>query len=264
MSNTAESKPVAIVTGSSRGVGAATAEKLAQQGWNMVLNCSRTLPQAQQVAEKVRELGSRAEIVQGDVGEDSTCRQLVEAAVDHFGRLDGVVNNAATTKFCDLADMDGLDADDFQNIYRVNVIGPFQLVRAALSQLRLSALPAGGAVVNIASTAGLGGIGSSVAYAASKGALITMTKSLARALGPVRVNAVCPGFIQGDWLRGGLGDELYEQVKGRVSKGSPLGITCTAEQIAGGVFYLLAQADAVTGETLIMDGGAHLPPMALR
>ena len=254
------SKPVAIVTGSSRGVGAALAELLAERGWNMVLNCSSTVPQAEAVAAKVEALGGKAVVVQGDVGEDASCRALAAAAEDNFGRLDGVVNNAATTKFCDLGDMDGLDEKDFLHIYRINVVGPFQLIRAALPMLRES----GGSVVNVSSIAGLYGIGSSVAYAASKGALITMTKSLARGLGPVRVNAVCPGFIQGEWLRQGLGEETYQSMLGRIEASAPLGLACTPEQVARGIYYFLAEADVVSGETLLLDGGAHLPPVPYR
>lgn len=254
-----DGKPAALITGSSRGVGAALAKLLAGKGWNLVLNCSSSAEQARAVQAECQRLGSQAMLVIGDVGRDDTCRQMAAAAEDSFGRIDGLVNNAATTKFCALNNMDGLNEDDFLNIYRVNVLGPFQMIRAALPALRRS----GGSVVNVASTAGLSGIGSSAAYAASKGALLTLTRSLARALGPVRVNAVCPGFIQGDWLRGGLGDAVYEAVLARVEKNAPLGLACTPEQVAENIYYLLAQASVVSGEALILDGGAHLPPALL-
>ncbi|MGI9345121.1 MAG: SDR family NAD(P)-dependent oxidoreductase [Gammaproteobacteria bacterium] len=249
-------RQVAIITGASRGVGAATAQLLAGKNWNLILNCSRSVDQAEQVLQSVRDLGSEAVLVQCDIGQDAGCKALANAAQEQFGRIDGIVNNAGTTKFCALSDMDGLDDEDFLHIYRTNVIGPFQLIRAALPLLKQSDLKS---VVNVASIAGLSGMGSSAAYSASKGALITLTKSLARGLGPVRINAVCPGFIQGDWLKQGLG-EGYEQVKGQLEKATPLGLTSTAEQVAQGIYYLLAEAHVTTGETLLLDGGAHLAP----
>ena len=100
--------------------------------------------------------------------------------------------------------------------------------------------------------------GSSVAYAASKGALINMTKSLARALGPIRINAICPGFIQGDWLKNGLGEETYEFVKKSTEDSVPLNLTCTAEQVAETICYFIESGSTITGETLLLDGGMHL------
>ena len=121
--------------------------------------------------------------------------------MDEWGRLDGLVNNAGTTRFSDQADLEGQTAEDFHAIYSVNVVGPYQMSRAAAAVMER------GAIVNIASMAGVVGTGSSIAYAASKGALNTMTLSLARVLAPgIRVNAVCPGFVQGEWMRAGLGN----------------------------------------------------------
>ena len=109
-----------------------------------------------------------------------------------------LVNNAGTTKFCAHQDLDGLSKDDFLHLYAVNTVGPYQMTRAAEKALRQAGTAQ---VINMASIAGLAGVGSSIAYAASKGALLTMTKSLARVLGPeIRVNAICPGFVQGEWL----------------------------------------------------------------
>jgi len=116
----------------------------------------------------------------------------------------------------------------------------------------------------VASIAGICGVGSSVAYSASKGALITMTLSLARALGPsIRVNAVCPGFVQGEWLKEGLGEKAYEVFKTMVEDASTLGVTATPENVADAIFYFLAGAAITTGETLIVDGGFHLNTMPL-
>ena len=119
----------------------------------------------------------------------------------------------------------------------------------------------GGHVVNVASTAG---IGSSIAYAASKGALVTMGLSLARALGPkIRVNTVCPGFIRGDWLRKGLGDKAYEAPLDRQLKSTPLHQTATAESVAEAILQFISGSPAVTGQTLIVDGGLHLTRASL-
>ena len=122
-----------------------------------------------------------------------------------------------------------------------------------------------GSIVNVSSIAGVMGVGSSVAYAASKGALNTMTMSLARVLGPhIRVNTICPGFIQGEWLRAGLGDDNYENALRRTQESTPLNVASTPEDIADGVLYFITGAGVVTGETLLLDGGAHLGQAGLR
>ncbi|NLO79718.1 MAG: glucose 1-dehydrogenase [Xanthomonadaceae bacterium] len=249
-------RKVAIVTGSSSGVGAATAKALAARGWRVTINYSRSAEAAEQVAAACRELGGEALVIQANVAEDADCRRLVAKTLERWGRLDALVNNAGTTKFCDHANLEGLSKQDFLDIYAVNTIGPFQMVRAAEQALRASG---NGAVVNVASIAGVMGVGSSIAYAASKGALITMTKSLARVLGPeIRVNAVCPGFIQGDWLRQGMGEERYESVRQTLEKTTPLRMTATPEQVAEGILFFIDGPALTTGETLLLDGGAHL------
>ena len=117
----------------------------------------------------------------------------------------------------------------------------------------------GGAVVNVASIAAVTGVGSSIAYASSKGALVTMTLSLARVLGPaIRVNVVCPGFIEGDWLKEGLGEDVYERAREAARKGAPLGVTATAETVADAILYFINGPQVVTGESIIVDGGRHL------
>lgn len=247
---------VSIVTGSSRGIGAATARKLAQKGCNVVINYSSSEDEAREIAAECEKLGAETLLCQADVADDDDCRRLVDAAVEKWGRIDSLVNNAGITRFCDHADLDGLSKDDFLNLYGVNVVGPYQMIRAAYPHLKETD---GGAIVNVASIAGVTGVGSSVAYAASKGALITMTLSLARALGPeVRVNAVCPGFVQGKWLKKGLGEELYEAVRKMMEDAAPLHLTATAENVADAIYYFIASAGITTGETLLLDGGYHL------
>ena len=247
---------VAIVTGSSSGVGSATAVLLAENGFNVVVNYSRNEAGAQKTADACEAAGAEAIICKADVSEDAECCGMVDAAVEKWGRVDALVNNAGTTKFNPHDNLAGLDKEDFFRIYGVNVVGPYQMVRAVEPHMKKVGK---GAVVNVASTAGVTGVGSSVAYTASKGALVTMTLSLARVLGPeIRVNAVCPGFIQGDWLRRGLGDEAYEASKERSIQSAPLKLTSTPETIAEVILYFICGAGIITGETLILDGGRHL------
>lgn len=247
---------VAIVTGSSSGVGAACARQLAELGAHVVINYSRNEDGARATQAACEELGAETVVVQADVGDDEQCKALAQAALDRWGRIDALVNNAGTTKFVPHHDLDGLSSEDFLRIYAVNTLGPFMMTRAVVPAMQRGQR---GSVVNVSSVAGVMGVGSSIAYAASKGALNTMTLSLARALGPhIRVNTICPGFIQGDWLRGGLGDEAYEASKRRVEESSPLNVASTPDDIAAGVLYFITGADVVTGETLILDGGSHL------
>ena len=169
-------KPVAIVTGGSRGVGAATARMLSENGWNVVITCSSSIQDADQVAKNCTNENAEVVALQADVSKDIECIATINKAIEKWGRIDALINNAGTTKFAwDHSDLDSLAAEDFQYIYSVNVVGPFQMVKAAKEHLLKSKNPC---VVNISSIAGIKGIGSSVAYASSKGALNTMTLSL--------------------------------------------------------------------------------------
>jgi len=246
----------AIITGSSRGVGAAVARKLAEQGCGVVINYSQSKQQAEESAAACRAAGVEPLLCQADVSKNEECERMVSMTMEKWGRIDTLVNNAGTTKFCSHRDLDGLDKDDFLKIYGVNVVGPYQLTRAAVPHMKAQGK---GSIVNVASTSALNGMGSSIAYAASKGALVTMTLSLARVLGPeIRVNAVCPGFIQGEWLKQGLGDEMYEATKTVVEQSSSLGVTATPDTVAEAILYFVSGAAITTGETLVLDGGYHL------
>ena len=250
------SNKVAIITGGSRGVGAATAKLLASKGWNITITCTSSMDDAQNVVKECEKLGVEAIAIKADVSEDNSCVQTAQETIEKWGRIDALVNNAGTTKFVfNHADLDGLDAEDFLHIYKVNVVGPFQMVRACKEMLLNSDNPS---VVNISSIAGIKGLGSSLAYASSKGALNTMTKSMARNLGPIRVNAICPGFIQGDWLRNGMGDDLYNAALENLTNNTPLKLTVTPEQVAEGIYSFIGINKVVTGETMLMDGGHHL------
>jgi len=245
---------VAIVTGSAAGIGAATAELLASRGARVVVNYSKSADEAQAVLAACEQAGGEAILVQADVASDDDCRNLARAALERFGRIDWLVNNAGVTAFASHDDLDALQAEDFQRIYAVNVIGSYQMIRACATSMREHG---NGSVVNVSSLAGVAGIGSSVAYAASKGALNTLTVDLARALAPaIRVNAVCPGFVETRWWRNRLGD-AYEAQRDRFASMTPLGKTVTPEETAETIAFLLA-AEKLTGETLILDAGLHL------
>ena len=242
---------VAIVTGSASGIGAATAMELAKRGWRVVINYSKSAGKAKEISSKCKD----ALLVQADVGDDADCRKLAQAALDKWGRVDALVNNAGTTKFVKHADLDGLSADDFLRIYRLNVVGPFQMARACAPALKA----AKGAVVNVSSVAALLGTGSSIAYAASKAALNSVTYSLARVLGPeVRVNAVCPGYVDTPWQTGALGTERANQAAAHYSSLVPLKDYARPEDIAETIAWLIEGARQVTGETIFVDGGMHI------
>ena len=251
----------AIVTGAATGIGAATALGLARRGANVIVNYARSAADAEKVAAEARGLGVDARAVQGDVAKDEDCKRLAQAALDAWGRIDILVNNAGTTKFVNHADLDGLTAEDFQNIYAVNVIGPFQMTRACVPALKKSGE---GAIVNVSSIAGVAGIGSSIAYTASKGALNTMTLSLARALAPeIRVNAVCPGYVATTWFTKRFGDDAAERIKENQGKANLLPITADGAEIAHTVlFFCGPESRNVTGEFLLTDSGLHLAVMA--
>ncbi len=252
---------VAIVTGSSSGIGEAAVLQLARGGAKVVVNYSKSEEEARRVEAAAKDAGAEVLCVQADVSDDAECRKLAGAAADAWGRIDILVNNAGRTKFANHADLDALDAGDFLDIYKLNVVGPYQMIRACLPAMRTHGA---GAVVNVSSIAGVKGIGSSVAYAASKGALNNMTLSLARSLAPeVRVNAVCPGFVGTPWFRNTFGEEMFNTIVERVEATTPLEKAGTPESVAETICFLASDASAfITGETLLVDAGLHLDPMA--
>ena len=253
-----------LVTGSASGLGAATARQLAGGGAKVIINYSSSKKEAEETADLCRKAGAEVLVVQGDVSKDEDCKRLAAAAAP-WGGLNGLVNNAGTTKHVNNHSLlDQLSAEDFQRIYAVNVIGTFQMVRAARALLEAGAKASGrsSAVVNISSVAGISGGGSSVAYAASKGALITMTKSLGRALAPaIRVNAVCPGYIDTPWFSKGRGQETADKLREAVKVRVPLKLASKPEDIAELAVFLVSPASGhMTGESVRMDAGSHLGP----
>lgn len=247
---------VVIVTGSATGVGAASAKLLATKGCNVVINYTRSEEEARETQGACEALGVETLLCKADVSDDADCRRMANEAIAKWGRIDGLINNAGTTHFVNHANLEGLTAEDFHRIYAVNVVGPYQMTRAVAAQMKSQGK---GAVVNVSSIAGVMGLGSSIAYTASKGALNTMTLSLARALGPeIRVNTICPGFITGRWLRGGMGDDAYEAAKAAQERNTPLRKAGTPEDMAQAAVWFIEGADLITGEILIVDAGSHL------
>jgi 3-oxoacyl-[acyl-carrier protein] reductase len=230
-------KKVALVTGGTSGIGEATVKELERRGW--------------QAAAMAR----RNSAFEGDVANDADCRRVARAVLDKWGRIDALVNCAGTTKFVAHADLEGLSGDDILGIMRVNVVGPFQMIRACAAALKASR----GCIVNISSVASILGTGSSIAYAASKAALDTMSFSLARALGPeVRVNVVAPGYVKTPWQVGAHGAAGAEELERKFAERTPLKAAAEAQDVADAVAWLLEGARRVTGEIIYVDGGMHI------
>jgi NAD(P)-dependent dehydrogenase (short-subunit alcohol dehydrogenase family) len=248
---------IVVVTGASTGLGRAIAVAVADQGARAVIvNYASSEAEAQETARQVQALGAEAVVVQGDVGEDADCIAIAEAAAP-YGRIDTLFCNAGkTTRVTAHAhQLDKLSGDDFLDVYRVNVVGTFQTVRACRALLEQSERAA---VVVTSSVAGVTGNGSSIAYSATKGALNTMVLTLARGLAPkIRINAVAPGFMDTVWFDkiGPYRDRIRESVIER----TPLKVASTAEDIAGTALFLGSEASCrVTGETLIADAGLRM------
>ncbi len=247
-------RKAAIVTGGGTGVGAATALLLARRGYDVLVGYSKSEDEARASERACRAAGADTLLGQGDVAEDKDCRRLVEAALARWGRLDVLVNNAGISTFSGSGNWEALDAAVFQRIYAVNVLGAFQMVRAAAPHLKA----ARGAIVNVSSIAGALGIGSAVPYIASKGALNSLTLHLARAMAPeVRVNAVCPGMITTRWFTRGIGEDATRKLQAAYEASAPLGTACTAEDVAESIVWLADGARTVTGELILLDSGVH-------
>jgi 3-oxoacyl-[acyl-carrier protein] reductase len=245
----------AIVTGSATGMGRSTALMLAELGCNVVVNYSRSEAEARDTAAEVEKRGAEALLVQADVSSDVDCKRMVQAAVDRWGRLDVLVNNAGTTVFVPHRDLDALTDEAWDRIWAVNVKGAFYMSRAAAVPMRAAGQ---GAIVNVSSTAGVRGGGSSIPYAASKAALINLTVSMARVLAPeVRVNCVAPGFIDTRWLAQGYG-ERFEAMRENVRQSTPLRDAGQPEHMAQAVLSMITGMDWVTGQTVVVDGGASI------
>jgi len=241
-----------LVTGGGRGIGRSSVLAFAKAGFDVAVNYSRSERAAREVAEEAERAGVKTLLVQADVADETEVRAMAETVGVHFGRLDVLVNNAGTTTDTPPSDLDGLSMDDWDRIFAVNVRGTFQVTRACVPLLRQSA-PA--AVVNLASVVGVRPGPQPFPYAASKAAIVNLTRTLAGALGPeIRVNAVAPGWMAGEWMEHALGDN-YEALMGRRAKRTPLRRCVTADEVAATIFSLTTGNPFVNGETIVIDGG---------
>jgi 3-oxoacyl-[acyl-carrier protein] reductase len=248
----------AVVTGASsdEGIGSECAKMLASRGVNVVVNYATSKAGAEKVVAACKAAGADAIAVQGDVSKDADCKRLVQACMDKWGRLDVLINNAATTKPIPHKRMDLLDAEEFMRIYSVNLIGNYQMCRAAAPHLKAAG---DAAIVNISSVGAMRAGGSSMAYTASKGALNNLTLSMARALAPeVRVNALCPGGMLGTWTRKILTQEQYDERVRRAKTEFPLKRGIWPVDVAVAALFLVEGATTMTGECIRMDCGQHL------
>jgi len=245
VSENTDKGPVALVTGSSSGIGAAVARRLAAAGYRVAVNSRSSREAGLALAGEL----PGACYIQGDVADSEQARTLVEQTVERFGRLDLLVNNAGATVVLPHTDLDGATAEVWRKILDVNVIGTWQVTAAAVPHLRATG---SGSVVNISSIAGCRPAGSSVPYAVSKAAINHMTRILAASLGPeVRVNAVAPGLIDTPWTAD------FTEPRAWVSSNSPLRRIGSTDDVAHAVLAL-AEARYTTGEVLLVDGGTHL------
>jgi len=246
-----QSRRVALITGAGTGIGRATALALADAGFDVAINYSRNEAAARQTAKLAEGKGAKTLPFRCDVSDDSSVREMLAAVEHEFGRLDALVNNAGTTTEIKPQDFDALTAEEWDRVFAVNVRGVFQVTRAAVPMLK----KAGGSVVNTASIVGLRPGPQPLPYAASKAAVVSLTKLLALNLGPeIRVNAVAPGWMEGDWMVRMLKDK-YDDLMARRAKNTPLRRCVTAEDVAEVIVNLITSNRLVNGEVVVVDGG---------
>ena len=242
------SRKAALVTGAATGIGRAAALALARAGYDVCVNYSSSETAARETA---REAGKSALLAKCDVSDETAVRAMVQKVKDAFGRLDVLINNAGTTANWKPKDLESLSLEDWDRVFAVNVRGLFQVTRACVPMLRESK----GCVVNTASIVGLRPGPQPLPYAASKAAVVNLTKTLAWNLGPeIRVNAVAPGWMEGDWMKRMLKDK-YDDLMGKRAKATPLKRVVTAEDVAETMMSLVQGNRFVTGEVIVIDGG---------
>jgi 3-oxoacyl-[acyl-carrier protein] reductase len=246
-----QGKPAALITGAATGIGRAAAVALAEAGYDVAINYSRSEQAARETAAQAQSKGAKTLLFQCDVSDDPSVRKMLAAVEKEFGRLDALVNNAGTTSNVKPSDFEAMTAEEWDRVFAVNVRGMFQVTRAAAPLLKA----AHGSVVNTASIVGLRPGPQPLPYAASKAAVVSLTKLLALNLAPdVRVNAVAPGWMEGDWMKRMLGDR-YEDLMARRAKATPLRRCATSEDVAEVIVNLITSNRFVNGEIIVIDGG---------
>ncbi len=245
-------KPAALVTGAATGIGRSAAIALAKNGFDLVINYSRSEDAAKITAREAGAAGARTLLYRCDVSDDAGVRAMLAATEKEFGRLDVLINNAGTTVDVEPKKLEEMTVDAWNRVFAVNVLGVFLVTRAAAPLLKKSP---NGCIVNTCSIAGLRPSAQPLPYAASKAAVANLTKTLANALGPqIRVNAVAPGWIEGEWMKRTLA-ENYEGLMARRAKYTPLKRCCTEDDVADSMLSLILHNRFVTGEIIIVDGG---------
>lgn len=249
---------VCLITGAATGIGAACAREFAAHGWQLGLSYldDATHVQLLEVVASCEALGATTLVQRLDVTSDASCQAFAHAALQRFGRIDALINCAGTTRFIPHADLDALAPEEFLRTYDVNTVGLYRMTRACVPALQASHQ---GSVVNISSIGGAIGRGSSMAYAASKGAVNTLTLSLARALGPqIRVNAIAPGFVEGGLPSRVLDAVRHAEVLQVQTEDSVLQRVSQPEEVAALACFITERAPGMTGEVIQMDNGLHL------
>ncbi len=256
------SHPVALITGGGTGIGLATATRLVQAGYRVAITyLPQTEAVTQQAAAEIAKLGGDTLAVACDITHDDQCRRAVETVTARWGALHALVNNAGLTRFIPHSDLERVTDEDWHSILDVNVLGTFHMARAAFAAIDRCG---GGSIINLASIAGIQASGSSIPYGISKAAVISLTVALARVMGPrVRVNAVAPGFVEGDWMQRGLSDR-YETAKQQFERAVPLQRACRPDDIAAAIVSLITGSSLVTGHTLVCDAGAIITDAVLQ
>ena len=246
-----QERPVALITGAGSGIGRATAVALADAGFDVAINYSRNELAATETAEQAQKKGARTLLFKCDVSDDPSVRKMLNTVGQEFGRLDALVNNAGTTTAVKPQDFESLTAEEWDRVFSVNVRGVFQVTRACVTLLK----KAGGSIVNTASIVGLRPGPQPLPYAASKAAVVSLTKLLALNLGPeIRVNAVAPGWMEGDWMKRMLTDR-YDDLMARRAMNTPLRRCVTAQDVAEVIVNLITSNRLVNGEVVVVDGG---------
>jgi len=245
-------RPAALVTGAATGIGRSAAVALAKNGYDVVINYSRSEEAAKLTAQQAQAAGAKTLLFRCDVSDDARVRAMVAATEKEFGRLDVLINNAGTTVDVEPKKMEAMKVEDWNRVFNVNVLGLFLVTRAAAPLLKKSP---NGCIVNTCSIAGLRPSAQPLPYGASKAAVANLTKTLANALGPeIRVNAVAPGWIEGEWMKRTLA-ENYDGLMARRAKYTPLKRCCTEDDVAESMMSLIVGNHFVTGEIIIVDGG---------
>lgn len=240
----------AIVTGASRGIGRATAITLARAGAAVVINYNSSAAAAEEVKKAIEDFGGSAIIVKADISDYTESESLVQSAIDHFKKIDILINNAGITSDNLLARM---KPQEWQQVIDINLTGTYNCCRAVLKPLLKQ--KSGGRIVNISSVAGIYGNSGQANYAAAKGGIIAFTRTLAKELGSrnITVNAVAPGFIETE-MTAGLSDQVKEQVLSRIA----LGRFGQPEEVAEVILFFVSAAGYVTGQVIAVDGSLSM------